>query len=594
MRAVRDLPLAAPLALAGLAVFFGGGPLDGSVVWLGGGALAAIVLLAVTRGVPGGVPSIVPLVLLAAYSAATIAWSWLPDRSWDYANRALLYALFAALGLWYAGRARLLAAGLASIVFAVCGWSLLGKVLPPVYDYGGIDVTARLTGPVGLWNQLALLAVFGLVLAVAFRGRAGALLAYVAAVTLLLTYSRGGLLTAAVVLTVWLLVSDERVGGGVLLAAAALPAGVVVGLAFALPGVTSDHQSSSTRWHDGLVFGALLLLGAAGALVLARRLPRPADTRRLRVAVGVGALALVVVAAVVVVVHGFDSGAVGNSQGRLTSTSSNFRFTWWHQAWRGFRGHMLAGTGAGSFELLNKLYRTIYLDSTIEPHDLPVQFLAETGVIGLLLLAVSLAALLRGSLRRQGVELALALLLPAYLVHALVDIDWDFVAVSVPTFLAAGALVGRPPVRRPGGFAALAAAGCALLVFATFLFPWLGRRWAGEGLVASPARAITLANRARAVDPLLVEPLWNKAYAADQLGRTQQAFALFVAAVKRQPRNPLTWVYAGEYAFGKGCYSAAYTYLERYTELDPNNRASQGADDYRTALDRVNRGAYRC
>ena len=294
------------------------------------------------------------------------------------------------------------------------------------------------------------------------------------------------------------------------------------------------------------------------------------------------------------IVHGIDSGAVGNGQGRLTSTSSNFRFTWWHQAWRGFTGHVLLGTGAGSFELLNKLYRTIYLDSTIEPHDLPVQFLAETGLVGFVLLLGAFAALLRGSLHKRGTELALALLLPAYLFHSLVDIDWDFVAVSVPAFLAAGSLVGRPPERRLSGFAAVAAAGCAVLVFATFLFPWLGRRWVDEGLVASPARAITLANRARSVDPLLVEPYWNKAYAAAQLGQVQRAFALYVAAVHRQPHNPLTWVYAGEYAFEQRCYYDAYTYLERYTELDPRNRASAGADDYRTALDRVNKHEYRC
>ena len=37
---------------------------------------------------------------------------------------------------------------------------------------------------------------------------------------------------------------------------------------------------------------------------------------------------------------------------------------------------MLAGTGAGSFHLLNLRYRKTYLDFTIEPHNLPVQMLA--------------------------------------------------------------------------------------------------------------------------------------------------------------------------------------------------------------------------
>ncbi len=42
MRAIRDLPLAASLALTGAALFFGGGSLDGSLPWLGGGALLAV------------------------------------------------------------------------------------------------------------------------------------------------------------------------------------------------------------------------------------------------------------------------------------------------------------------------------------------------------------------------------------------------------------------------------------------------------------------------------------------------------------------------------------------------------------------------
>ncbi|HZQ16597.1 MAG TPA: O-antigen ligase family protein [Gaiellaceae bacterium] len=594
MRAVRELPVAAPILLAALAVFFGGGPGDGSLVWLAAGALVALVALTAARGLPGGALPLVPLLALAAFCAVSIIWSWLPDRSWDYANRTLLYALFAALGLWLADRTRLLALGLAGVVFAVVCWSLLGKVLPPLYDYGALGVTARLTGPVGLWNQLALLADFGVVLALWLRGRAGVVLAYVSLVALVLTYSRGGLLTGALAVAAWLALTDERVESGVVAVAAAVPAGVVVGIAFALPGITADHQPLSTRWRDGVVFGVLLLAGAGAALAARGRLPRPRETPALRRAAVALALLLAAGALALLALRGVSSGTVSNSQARITSTSSNFRFTWWRQAWRGFVHHPLGGTGAGSFELLNKRYRSIYLDTTIEPHDLPVQFLAETGVAGLALLAAAAGALLRGSRRRRGPELALALLLPAYLVHALVDVDWDFVAVSAPAFLAAGALAGRPPARRVGAFATLAAAGAALAVFCTFLLPWLGRRWADEGLAAPPGRAVSLANRALSADPLLVEPVWNKAAAADALGRPQQAFDLYVAAVRMQPLNPLTWQYAGRYAYSQRCWYQAWFYLERFTELDPKARASEGASEYRDALRRVDRHAYRC
>jgi hypothetical protein len=589
----RGLAVAAPLLLTGPALFFGGGPGDGSVFWLGAGALVAIAVLLLTVGVPRGWPVIVPLAALGVWCAASIGWSGLPDRSWDYANRTILYALFVAVALWSAARTRALANGLAVLLGAVIVWSLLGKVFPFLYDYGGLDVT-RLRGPIGLWNQLALATCYALALALALRGRAGTLLAYSALVALLLTYSRGGILTAALVCVAWFWLTDERLESAFMLVAAALPAAVVGGIAFALPGVTSDDQSLHVRWRDGLAFGALLGAGAFGTVVL-RRLRRPRDTRLLRrAALGLGVLVLAAAVAVVAV-NGIGSGAVDNGSGRIGSTSSNFRFTWWSQAWHGFTDHVLFGTGAGAFHLLNLRYRTTYLDFTIEPHNLPVQFLAELGLIGFVLLVATCSVLLRGSLRRSGHELALALLLPAFLVHSLVDVDWDFAAVAAPAFVAAGALAGGPAVRQLRGFMLLPAFGVGLVVLGSLLSPWLAHRWANEALfTTSSSRAITLANRAHALDPFLVDPCSAKAVASDAENKPRRAFPEYVAAVDRQPRNPETWLAAGQYAWGQGCPYLAYTYLERYTELDQKARSDRGGDLYNEALRRVNNRQYSC
>ena len=103
-----------------------------------------------------------------------------------------------------------------------------------------------------------------------------------------------------------------------------------------------------------------------------------------------------------------------------------------------------------------------------------------------------------------------------------------------------------------------------------------------------------LAKRAEAVDPLLVTPLWAKAFAAELQGRPQRAFDEYVRAVRRQPRNPETWQLAGLYALSRNCYHLAYTYLERYTELDNKAKPSEGADAYRRALRLVNAGKGRC
>jgi hypothetical protein len=588
MRAIRELPLAASLALLGASLFFGGGPGYGSLPWLGGGALLAILAAAGLRGAPSGWPFLLPFALLVGWLALSITWSVLPDHSWDAANRGLVYLLFAALGLWLADRRRELALGLMALLAALIAWSLLGKVLPFLYDYGPPGV-GRLRGPVGLWNQLALLTDVALVLALWRRRLEGTLLAYGALVALLLTYSRGGVVTAVLLAVAWFALDDERFESARTLLAGAIPAAAVVAIAFALPGVTGDGQSSNTRWRDGLIFGALLVAGAVAAVLL-RRVPMPRVSRRVVIACGV---VVVAAFAIVVVVKGGGSGAVGNGGGRLASSSSNFRFVWWRQALDGWQHHRLAGTGAGTFQLTNLRYRATFLDTTIEPHSLPLQFLTEAGIVGLLLAALTCAALLRPAWRRpHGHELALALVLPAYLVHGLVDVDWDFVAVSAPAFLVAGALAGRPPRNRVSPFGLLAGAGVALLAFGALLLPWLGERWASDALGTSPpARAVRLANRAHSVDPLLVEPYWAKALAAT---RPRVAFAYYVQAVHKQPANPATWLAAGEYAFGIGCYRSAYTYLERYTELDQKAKSSAGGDNYNTALARVNAGKGVC
>jgi tetratricopeptide (TPR) repeat protein len=219
--------------------------------------------------------------------------------------------------------------------------------------------------------------------------------------------------------------------------------------------------------------------------------------------------------------------------------------------------------------------------------------LTEAGIVGLLLFLAAVAVL-RGRHRPRKHELALALLLPAYLVHSLVDIDWDFVAVSAPAFLAAGALAGGLPLRRVSSFGSLMAAGAALLAFVVLLLPWLGERWSAQATDASPARAVTLAKRARSVDPLLVEPLWALALAAEVRGDLPTAYAYYMEATRKQPKNAETWLAAGQFAFQHGCMRAAYDNLEKFTELDNKARPSRGGDAYNTALAIVDSGKAKC
>src|SRR3954452_9312326 len=504
MRAARELwsplgaalarelwsPLGAALVLVAAVLFVGGGSGNSTLPWIGGAANLLAATFAATRGLPPGLGTLLPLIALALWCAASVAWSIEPDRSWEYANRAVVYAAFAVVGAYVAGRTRELAVGLAALLGAVCAWSLAGKVFPWLYeDYGRI---ARLRGPIGYWNGLALLGdialPLGLCLATRWRA-AGTLLVYGWVVALALTYSRGGIAVAVIVVAVWLAVSGFWLQGLATLVAAGVPAAGVGVVAFALDGVTSDGASHATRVHDGLIFGAVLVAGAGLTYVLSG-IPPPEPVPAVRRA----AIALVVVAAVAVCLVGsfhartwWDeftapvSSEVSTSPSRLTEASSNHRWVWWKEGWRGFKEHELAGTGAGSFEFTNLRHRTSTVDRALEPHDVPLQFLSETGAVGLVLFLVAVLTLVRGARRPTDPEIALAFALPAYLLHGLVDIDWDFAAVSAPVFLIAGALAAEPIARLRVSFsAALAGAGLALAALSSLFAVWLGGRWTGQ------------------------------------------------------------------------------------------------------------------
>ena len=173
-----------------------------------------------------------PLAGLAVWCAASIAWSIEADRSWDYANRTFIYLVFALVGTYLAGRIGQLAIGFAALLAAVCVWSLAAKVVPALHeDYGRI---ARLVGPVGYWNALALLGDIALPIGLWLAGRsriAGTLLVYGWLVAIVLTYSRSGVAIAGLAVAGWIVLSRLWIEAMTTLVAAGVPAAGVLGLA---------------------------------------------------------------------------------------------------------------------------------------------------------------------------------------------------------------------------------------------------------------------------------------------------------------------------------------------------------------------------
>jgi O-Antigen ligase len=614
-------PLFPALVLVGAALFLADDPGLSALPWIGIAALVLLAVLFATKGLPGGLVVFVPLGLFAVWCAVSVAWSIEPDRTWAYANRTFVYLAFALIGAYLGRETRRLLYGFSALLGALCVWSLAGKVIPSLHEgYGQIS---RLTGPVGYWNALALLGdialPMGLCLATRFR-IPGTLLVYGWLVVIGLTYSRGGVFVAVVVIALWMILSKAWIEALSTLLAAGLPAAATLAVAFSLAGITSDGQSHAMRVRDGLVFGVVLLANTAIAAALGRfTLPGTTFVRRL----GAALIAVCLVAAVAVGAakaqtwwRTFTSSTpteITQSPTRLAEAGSNFRWQWWKQAWQGWKQNPIVGTGAGSFAFTNERYRTSSLDQTIEPHSLPVQFLSETGVIGLVLFAGSVVWLVLRGRRRPGPQLALALALPAYFLHGLLDIDWDFLSVSGPVFLIAGALAVRPGSgQRPRPFTLLTAAGLLAVLGLSLGAVWLGGHWQSQAQAAlgvDDAKAISLAKKARSADPLADAPLITAGAAqtnialqiADRRSRgwrqrydaaTKAALDYYGQATRVQPDDAQAWYYLGSLRAQLGCPYAAYTDFNRATVLDGQYPPYSQA--YAATLAKVNSGKYKC
>ena len=544
---------------------------------------------------------------LVLWTGASVAWSIVPDRSWDTFNKSVAYAAFLALGLalatvGWAIATRLAAWVLSVVLGAVLAWALVAKAIPALDPEG--DRVARLREPVGYWNALALLAdvaiVLGLWLGTERRHRrgvrvAGGVLVYVATLALLLTLSRAGVVMALAGVALWLVLASERVQGGLLLVAAAGPAALVGAWAFTRPALTEDVAERADRVSDGTVFGGLALIGAALVVVLVavgtgRELEAGTRRRLGRALFGIAVLAVVAaIAALAVstadaVSSGRNCSEVVNDPSRLGSLDPNLRLCWWGEARDIYVDNAPLGAGAGSFEVARKRHR-FNAGNVLQPHSVPLQQLSDGGIGALVLfvalvlgaLGVCVCAIRRLSGPERAAAAALVVAPAVYLGHALVDYSWDFLAVTAPTMVALGVLAaaGRPagaPRRRL--FLALAAILLAVTVLVSFSFPRLADRYersSTRALVADDfERARDRALWARFFNPVSVDPIFALARIAERRRFPVTAGREYIRAVELQPENPETWFALGLYEFQvRRNLCAAYRFLNNAYTLDP-------------------------
>jgi len=342
----------------------------------------------------------------------------------------------------------------------------------------------------------------------------------------LMGQTRGWLFAAPVVIVLYLVISRDRVRTAVALVAVLAAAAVyrvpveAVHNAFAHPaGVDAalSHATSRLLWTS-LVLGALTVAAAYAD----RRMHVPAALARranaglavgIALAIGVGVVLLVAsqghpVRRVESAWNDFKRGPEPTgSEARFKFSLGSQRYDYWRVSWEQFRAHPLGGIGADNFQEIYLQKR--HSDETpLYPHSIVFRTIAQTGIVGVLLLggmlACALVAAWRATRRRRGLGAATAAgAVTGFLywaAHGSVDWFWEFPALGVGAFAMLGlaaSLLPRPAASRAAiepisaGRPAWAAAGVAAVVIGLgLLSPWMAARAARDGrpLVADRPR----------------------------------------------------------------------------------------------------------
>ena len=650
------LPLGIGALLAAIALKGGGGlqlkpttQLEMALL-LGGGVVAAGALLAGTdRRSAYGMPALLCFAALAALTIASVLWSVNPSDSWQEASRTLSYAVVFGVAMVFARFApHRWAALLGGTVVAstiICGYALLTKVFPGALNPD--EVYARLREPFGYWNAIGLFAALGapgcLWLGARRDGHAAInALAYPALgamlLTLLLAYSRGGLLALAIGLGLWFVLVPLRLRGVAVLATSATGALVVAIWAFAQDGLSKDRMPIDQRAAAGHELGVLLVVmvalllvaGLAIGFVAARRAPST-DIRRKAGVVILVLLALVPVLAAVALAfstrglggsisHGWKqltdphASTPPNDPGRLTAVGS-VRARYWNEALKMWKGHSGKGVGAGGYATLRPRYRQDNLDVR-HAHGYVVQTLADLGIAGMLvsvaLLGFWLVAATSAVGRRRGLPytpervglLTMLTVVVTFGVHSFVDWTWFVPGPTVVALVCAGWLAGRGPLlpepvpARAGSLvermraglrvpqrAALAAAALVVALVATWAVwqPLRSQNAMDDALAALEKKDIKAARAdaqaAQDRNPLAVEPLFVRSVVEQQAGDQAAARRALEDAVKLQPTNSEPWLRLANYDLNVAHDpSQAEAALGPALYLDP--RSSEGISLY--------------
>jgi hypothetical protein len=551
------------------------------------------------------------LALFAGITALSVGWSLVPNSSLLDAVRLISYtcvlALAAMIAQNYQGRSREIFLGISLAALVITVYALASRCFPGIFP--STDDFARLRLPFGYWNAVGTIAAVGLLSALwAGTRREAARWLEIASypvgglfiVALMLSQSRGALLSVAIVVGLWLLLVPQRLRSAGWLGVVGLLSAIVVAWAYNKTALSTDAIPYDERKSAGLQLTVALLLlsgllAGAGAFIYKRRHHRALPAAQ-RYKIGRVLLILLAISPFVLaigVTAGTDKGfstitdgvsglfsstapAPANTPDRLTQTTS-LRGRYWNDAFKIFGDHTLHGTGGDTFIVARLPYRHDQITAA-NAHGMVPQVASDLGVLGLtVLLLITIVWLVAAfklvgaaakapwrwlneadEVRLASVAITLAALL--FGIHSALDWVWFVPGVAYFGLLAGGWTLGSPaahtaragaPATTParGGTVQIVRAAAIALVGIAIAYavyqPVRAEQKVSAGLDVAendPAKALKLGNQALELDPTSADAMILISVAQSNGGRQQDAEATLQLLTSQQPGNPASWL----------------------------------------------------
>ena len=241
----------------------------------------------------------------------------------------------------------------------------------------------------------------------------------------------------------------------------------------------------------------------------------------------------------------------GRGQSRYLSASGSGRLELWRVAREDFAAHPVAGVGTQNYEATYyRLREDPGVQFVRQPHSLPLEVLAERGVVGGVLFFGFLAVCLAGGLWRRFGRLrsegkaqigALVAALTYWFAHSSAEWFWQIPAVTLPAFVYLAMLVSPwkssspTPLRWPLRVAGILVAVIAVAVI-TPLFV-ADRYLVQSRSIAEPKQALSAVEQAGTFNPLDPGIARREAVLASKAGNPGRAEDSYKLAIRLNPKH---------------------------------------------------------